>query len=1699
MRFLRGIALICLGSTCAAVAQTPATQITPGNATGSARVGSSSVPVGNVDLTNGNLNIAIPLITLPGRGGNDFTLALLYDSKIWQPHISFSNTNQDAIIHWQSETSSGVNVGGLGWHLNLPSITVGTVQNDDNGNPYELGAFIITMPDGTKHSIAGAQSGLDSDNGEGWHMTYDLAAPFRPTNIVVITAAGIRYHFAGDQALADKVTDSNGNFVTIGSTITDSAGHQISMNGTGISYTDTTNTSRSITYGFTGIQLFQSSGQYATPSTPFTYPKPANNVCSTICYSYLWVYQPTPNSYYTMLSSVTMPDGSSYSFDYNGYGELTKIVYPNHGYARYAYQAKTHGEQYWYDHGVITTDFREVQYQYLCASSSGTCSSNEEVVTAYDPTIQPETPNNQTNTVTVTQGGMTQKKTTYTYSNNLVNENGYLGPLETSRISYAADGTTPLSATVTSYISPHNNFFVPQYITNYICDSATSAVSSTTRLDYDTASFFVLQPFGGALTVQNASNTSIEITGNVASKKVYDFVARGDCGTTTPTSYGTLLRTDTTSFTSGNPNYGPAFPAHLLGLPGQQTTYDGNGNIAAQTTYEYDVTSGAYHAALTPTGSALQHGSPLGGSYRGNLTAVTKRVDGSNSVTAYTQYNDAGLPVASIDPKHNSTTYSYEPSYLHLTEVDGPTTGGTSHIDYYHSSPTTGQILWHNDQNSSSSTDTTHRTSFSYDEMLRLSEVDYPDGGQSTVTPNSNWTLKKTKAGTAFAPTYLYECSINDGLGRQVQTQAVPSAIASCTKDSAPSGTIFYDTAYDGMNRTIGVSNPYFSINDSTYGITSYAYDGLGRKLFQCQPDNGNIAPCAAGSSYLQWSYSRNTTTSYDELRNSWKRTSDALGRLTNVVEPTAALTGYTYDALDNLRTVTQSGVSGETPRTRSFSYDALSRLLCASNPEISSAACPTTATSSYTAGTTGYSYDANGNVSTKIAPAPNSAPGSGTTATTTYQYDALNRLTSEFAAASTSPNTLTHSWHYDMASVAGVATINPVGHLTYIGSYYNGTPFVNASGTMYWNYDAMGRVLGAKICTPAGCNNTNANNSQWYDLSYTYDLAGNMTSYTDGFGTKISQNYDGAGRLSSVTSSRYDTTHPGTLWTANSYGPVGLTQATLGNGVVNTLQYKNRTWLQSSSAVSPIGQTVYSEGLTYYPNGSPQTVTDPVNGNWTYSYDNVNRISTGVSANTGQGCQFSYDTFGNRKQQVPYQGSCTTQLLNFSTNTNHIDGYCYDAAGNVLDAGGCALSGMHHQNFYDGYGSLLTGNYNFTDATSYTQDALGHRIGKWQGGQVERMYLFGLDGNPVSEMDGSGNWLQTNIHAGGQFLAEYQGNETYFLHNDHLGTIRAQSNSSATRTMTCSNLPFGDLLNCNGSTGPSGYHFTGKERDAESGLDNFGARYYSSTMGRWMSPDPSGLAYADITNPQSFNLYSYVLNNPLTNIDPRGLDCVYFNDAGNAAESVDHNSSSGECGKTGGDWVNGTTQMDQVHYNQASDNFSIKSWDTNNNYNTVANSPGSQQDGADCYGNCSVGYFPSSKIDPLNPYAQGVIGGVAQQTAPVRKGLNCAPGAVAHGVGSFLGADPIPGLGDIAKTVKEGVQSAIVAWGAGHGSAGVAEIGANIARSARGVAPAVAARAGRFTGAAFEKAIPLLAAVQAVSAAGDAQEAFTACYATAP
>jgi len=117
---------------------------------------------------------------------------------------------------------------------------------------------------------------------------------------------------------------------------------------------------------------------------------------------------------------------------------------------------------------------------------------------------------------------------------------------------------------------------------------------------------------------------------------------------------------------------------------------------------------------------------------------------------------------------------------------------------------------------------------------------------------------------------------------------------------------------------------------------------------------------------------------------------------------------------------------------------------------------------------------------------------------------------------------------------------------------------------------------------------------------------------------------------------------------------------------------------------------------------------------------------------------------------------------------------------------------------------------------------------------------------------------------------------------------------------------PYGENYGAKGSF-TADLDFTGQFQDTVAGLYDFLYREYSPVQGRWISPDPSGANAVDPTNPQSWNRYAYVLNNPLSNVDPLGLDCVYLGDDGDNIESIDTHSNGDECGNNGGFWVDGT------------------------------------------------------------------------------------------------------------------------------------------------------------------------------------------------
>ncbi len=161
-------------------------------------------------------------------------------------------------------------------------------------------------------------------------------------------------------------------------------------------------------------------------------------------------------------------------------------------------------------------------------------------------------------------------------------------------------------------------------------------------------------------------------------------------------------------------------------------------------------------------------------------------------------------------------------------------------------------------------------------------------------------------------------------------------------------------------------------------------------------------------------------------------------------------------------------------------------------------------------------------------------------------------------------------------------------------------------------------------------------------------------------------------------------------------------------------------------------------------------------------------------------------------------------------------------------------------------------------------------------GSSTGTLYWSDAGGEVLDETDRSGTMQEEYVYFNGQRIARRDlpsGNVHYYFSN-HLGSASVITDSSGNIQQQTDYYPFGGIAYSTGADA-NRYKFTGKERDTESGLDMFGARYYASGMGRFMTPDwaarPTPVPYAGFDNPQSLNLYSYVKNNPTTLTDPNG------------------------------------------------------------------------------------------------------------------------------------------------------------------------------------------------------------------------------------
>ncbi|HWA93833.1 MAG TPA: RHS repeat-associated core domain-containing protein [Terracidiphilus sp.] len=203
----------------------------------------------------------------------------------------------------------------------------------------------------------------------------------------------------------------------------------------------------------------------------------------------------------------------------------------------------------------------------------------------------------------------------------------------------------------------------------------------------------------------------------------------------------------------------------------------------------------------------------------------------------------------------------------------------------------------------------------------------------------------------------------------------------------------------------------------------------------------------------------------------------------------------------------------------------------------------------------------------------------------------------------------------------------------------------------------------------------------------------------------------------------------------------------------------------------------------------------------------------------------------------------------------------------------------MGTQYSYDAEGRIAT-----AGSWTYGYDGDGNRVLRSDGGSGGATYWYNAGGTLSDEQSvelAPGHPWAARLHCYFYFnggVALQIGFSpccwpSYYLIQDLLGSTRGSVGANSA-VVDSDYYPFGEYV-----TQPSDttleQRFTGKERDAESGNDYFGARYYASSMGRFLSPDwsesPVPIPSASLSDPQSLNLYSYTRNNPLTRKDDDG------------------------------------------------------------------------------------------------------------------------------------------------------------------------------------------------------------------------------------
>ena len=401
--------------------------------------------------------------------------------------------------------------------------------------------------------------------------------------------------------------------------------------------------------------------------------------------------------------------------------------------------------------------------------------------------------------------------------------------------------------------------------------------------------------------------------------------------------------------------------------------------------------------------------------------------------------------------------------------------------------------------------------------------------------------------------------------------------------------------------------------------------------------------------------------------------------------------------------------------------------------------------------------------------------------------------------------------------------------------------------GTITMTYDPNTDWL-ARIDYPGG-----------YYFTLQYDNLGQRTQRTDQNDNVVKYVYDTVGRLDQMTDGN------DALVVDYDYDVSGrLSLKTLGNGVYTTYEYNNAGHLTSLVHYKPNDTILSSFDYTYDSDGRRTSMTT-LDGTYTYNYDPLGQLIK-VTYPDAHVVKYIYDAVGNRIEviddsvSIPY----TTNNMNQYTDVNGTV-YTYDADGNMKTK---TEGGVTTRYTYD-IENRLVGISTPTDTWDYYYDAMDNRIATKHNGAITNYIIdpVGLSDIAV-EYDGSGTLIACYDHGFGLLARTDQTGISAYYTFDAIGSTSEITSETASILNSYTYGPFGlSLTKSEAIQNP--FQFIGKYgvMHENNDLQFMRARFYKSCFGRFLSEDPIGIAAGDI------NFYRYCIGNPITRLDPLGLD----------------------------------------------------------------------------------------------------------------------------------------------------------------------------------------------------------------------------------